>query len=204
MMVKIQTKEAHTMGQEIERKFVCSQETFEQLKKDFPGGTPIEMETTYYDTFDGKLNNRHWTLRRRFENGVSVCTLKTPTETGERNEWEVEALSIMAAIPMLVQAGAPMELMALSVSGLMEVCGAKFTRLALLIPLEDGAVELALDEGKLLGGGREAPIREVEVELKEGSLETTLIFATVLAKKYNLTPESKSKYKRAMALAMGK
>lgn len=191
------------MGQEIERKFVCDQETFERIKQDFPGGTPIEMETTYYDTFDGKLNNRHWTLRRRYENGVSVCTLKTPTETGERNEWEVEAGGIMTAIPKLVQAGAPMDLMVLSVSGLVEVCGAKFTRLALRIPLEDGAVELALDEGKLLGGGREAPIREVEVELKEGSLDTVLIFSTVLARKYGLTPEPRSKYMRAMALAMG-
>ena len=192
------------MGQEIERKFACSQETFQQLKLDFPGGTPIEMETTYYDTFDGKLSNRHWTLRRRFENGVSICTLKTPTETGERNEWEVEAGSIMAAVPMLVQAGAPMELMILSVSGLVEVCGAKFTRLALRIPLEDGAVELALDEGRLLGGSREMPLREVEVELKEGSPETMLMFATVLARKYALVSEPRSKFRRAMALAMGK
>lgn len=191
------------MGKEIERKFACSEEVFQQLKQDFPGGTPIEMETTYYDTFDGKLNNRHWTLRRRFENGVSVCTLKTPTATGDRNEWEVNCGSIMAAIPQLVQAGAPMELMALSISGLVEVCGAKFTRLALRIEVEGGAVELALDQGKLLGGGREMPLREVEVELKEGTVEATDAFAMALAKKYALVPEVRSKYKRAMALAMG-
>ncbi len=191
------------MGQEIERKFVCSEETFAQLKADFPGGTPIEMATTYYDTFDGKLNNRHWTLRRRFENGVSVCTLKTPSADGNRNEWEVECGSIMAAIPQLVKLGAPMELMVLTVSGLQEVCGAAFTRLALLIPVEGGAVELALDQGKLLGGGREAPIREVEVELKEGEEEIVNAFVARLTEKYPLTPEAKSKYKRAMALAMG-
>lgn len=192
------------MGQEIERKFVCSAETFAQLKHDFPGGTAIEMETTYYDTFDGKLNNRRWTLRRRFENGLSVCTLKTPSADGNRNEWEVECGGIMAAIPRLVKAGAPMELMELSVSGLVEVCGARFTRLALLLQVEGGAVELALDEGKLLGGGREAPIREVEVELKKGTEEVMDNFAKTLAEKYALILESKSKYRRALALAMEK
>ena len=192
------------MAQEIERKFVCSQETFELLKQDFPGGTPIEMETTYYDTFDGKLNTRHWTLRRRFENGVSVCTLKTPTVDGERNEWEIECGSIMQAIPKLHELGAPLELMILTVSGLQEVCAAKFTRIALRLAVEGGAVELALDEGKLLGGGREAPIREVEVELKEGEKEIVDAFVTTLREKYELIPEAKSKYKRAMALAMGK
>ena len=77
------------MAQEIERKFVCSEEVFNQLKQDFPGGTPIQMETTYYDTFDGKMHARSWTLRRRFENGVSVCTLKTPKGAGAVNELEV-------------------------------------------------------------------------------------------------------------------
>ena len=66
------------MGREFELKYSCSAEDFEALKAAYEGFTTIEMETTYYDTFDAKLNNRHWTLRRRYENGKSVCTLKTP------------------------------------------------------------------------------------------------------------------------------
>lgn len=191
------------MGKEIESKFVCSRATFEKVKADFPGGKRIDMETTYYDTFDGKLNNKKWTLRRRYENGVAVCTLKTPAKEGYLNEWEVECGNIIQGIPELCKLGAPMELMELSVSGLQEVCGAKFTRLALLIQVEGGAVELALDEGKLLGGGREAPIMEVEVELKDGTDEVMTAFAASLREKYDLIPESRSKYKRAMALAVG-
>ena len=191
------------MGREFELKYRCSAEDFEALKAAYEGFTTIEMETTYYDTFDAKLNNRHWTLRRRYENGLSVCTLKTPDPTGGRSEWEVEAPGIITAIPMLCRMGAPMELMALTVSGLQEVCGAKFTRLALQLEVPGAKVELALDKGKLFGGGRERALQEVEVELKEGADNAAIAFARLLEEKYHLTPEKRSKYNRALGLAMG-
>lgn len=191
------------MGREFELKYSCSAEDFEALKAAYEGFTTIEMETTYYDTFDAKLNNRHWTLRRRYENGLSVCTLKTPDPTGGRSEWEVEAKGIITAIPMLCRMGAPMELMALTVSGLQEVCGAKFTRLALQLEVPGAKVELALDKGKLFGGGREKALQEVEVELKEGADNAAIAFAKLLEEQYHLTPEKRSKYNRALGLAMG-
>ena len=191
------------MGREFELKYRCSDADFEALKAAYEGFTTIEMETTYYDTFDAKLNNRHWTLRRRYENGLSVCTLKTPDPTGGRSEWEVEAPGIITAIPMLCRMGAPMELMALTVSGLQEVCGAKFTRLALQLEVPGAKVELALDKGKLFGGGREKALQEVEVELKEGADNAAIAFARLLEEKYHLTPEKRSKYNRALGLAMG-
>ena len=191
------------MGREFELKYSCSAEDFEALKAAYEGFTTIEMETTYYDTFDAKLNNRHWTLRRRYENGLSVCTLKTPDPTGGRSEWEVEAPGIITAIPMLCRMGAPMELMALTVSGLQEVCGARFTRLALQLEVPGAKVELALDKGKLFGGGRERALQEVEVELKEGADNAAIAFARLLEEKYHLTPEKRSKYNRALGLAMG-
>ena len=83
------------------------------------------------------------------------------------------------------------------------VCGARFTRLAKLLELPQCTVEIALDEGVLLGGGRELPLREVEVELKDGSEEAAVAFAAELAKQYGLTPESKSKFRRAHGLAKG-
>ena len=191
------------MGREFELKYRCSAEDFEALKAAYDGYTTIEMETTYYDTFDGKLNNRHWTLRRRFENGVSVCTLKTPAADGSRCEWEVEAPGIISAIPQLCRMGAPMELMAFTVSGVREVCGAIFTRLALQLDVPGARVELALDKGKLFGGLRECDLQEVEVELKDGADTAALAFAKLLAEKYHLIPENRSKYKRALGLAMG-
>ena len=191
------------MGREFELKYRCSDVDFEALKADFSGFKTIEMETTYYDTFDAKLNFHHWTLRRRYENGVSICTVKTPDPKGGRSEWEVEASGIMTGIPKLCQAGAPLELMMMTVGGVQEVCGAKFTRLALQLEIPGATVELALDKGKLFGGGRECALQEVEVELKEGPDSAAIAFARLLEEKYHLIPENRSKYKRALALARG-
>lgn len=191
------------MGREFELKYRATAGQFAALKADFPGLTPIRMETTYYDTLDGKMGNYHWTLRRRMENGKSICTLKTPSEDGSRREWEVECGNIMQAVPMLCQLGAPWILMEFTVSGVGPVCGAKFTRLAGKTAYNGATLELALDEGVLTGGGKELPLREVEVELKSGADAQAVAFATALAEKYGLIPEAKSKYRRALELARG-
>lgn len=191
------------MGREFETKYRCTEDAFAALQQDFTGFTTIEMETTYYDTFDGKFSARKWTLRRRLENGTSICTMKTPDETGGRKEWEVECDSIMSAVPMLCKLGASQDLMIFSSSGLKALCGAKFTRLALLLEIPGAKVELALDQGALLGGGREMPLREVEVELKEGSEEAMLAFSAALAEKYGLVPERRSKFRRSLGLVLG-
>ena len=191
------------MGREFELKYRATESQFAALKADFPDLRPIEMETTYYDTFDGKMSNYRWTFRRRMENGTSICTLKTPAENGGRQEWEVEAQSIILSVPKLVKAGAPWLLAEFTVSGVVPVCGAKFTRLAGMVEFEGAQLELALDEGILTGGGRELSLLEVEVELKDGSDEAAIAFAVSLAKKYGLVPENKSKYRRALGLAKG-
>ena len=72
--------------------------------------------------------------------------------------------------------------------------------IALEIP--GGKVELALDEGILMGRGKELPFAEVEVELKEGTDEAAVAFAKALAEEFGLVPEEKSKFARARALAM--
>ena len=191
------------MGREFELKFRATEAQFAALKAEFPHLQPISMETTYFDTPYRKLGPLHWTLRRRMENEKSICTLKIPAPGGGRGEWEVESPSIMAAIPKLCQLGAPMELMAHTVSGVIPVCGAKFTRLAGILDPEGCTVELALDQGVLLGGNRELPLLEVEVECKSGSEAAAAAFAKSLAAKYSLIPESRSKYSRALGLAQG-
>ena len=191
------------MGREFELKYRCTEESFAALLADFGDFTPIEMETTYYDTFDGRLGNLHWTLRRRYENGKSICTLKTPSPDGGRGEWEVEMDSIMAAIPELCKLGGPETLISLCAGGVNAVCGAKFTRQAKTLEIPGATVELALDRGKLLGNGREMALLEVEVELKTGTDSAAMAFAGELAAKYALVQENRSKYRRALGLARG-
>ena len=162
----------------------------------------ISMETTYFDTPSGGLSARKFTLRTRLENGVCVCTLKTPAGAA-RNEWETECEDIQKAIPIFVKMGCPEEISCLVQEGLIPICGARFTRIAKAVTLESGMVELALDRGYLTGGGREVPLCEVEVELKSGSVAMCDRFAEMLAAEFHLVPEEKSKFRRALELYRG-
>ena len=191
------------MGREFELKFRADVSVIEKIREKYGCFTSISMETTYYDTFDLKLAMHHWTLRRRMENGVSVCTFKRPHENGGRGEWEVEAPNIMEGVMRLCQSGADLELMRITAGGLQEVCGARFTRLAKQLEIPGGTVELALDRGVLTGRGKELPLAEVEVELKAGSDDAAIAFAKALADEFGLVSEPKSKFVRAMTLAMG-
>jgi inorganic triphosphatase YgiF len=158
------------------------------------------METTYYDNEAGDFNRLHWTFRRRMENGKSICTLKTPMEGLGRAEFETECGDILEAVPQLLRLGAPKQLLLLTCRGVFPSCGARFIRLAGPIEGEGFTAELALDEGVLLGGGKELPFAEVEVELKAGSEEAVTAFANALAAEYGLRPEPRSKVARARLL----
>lgn len=190
------------MGREFELKYRCDEAALRAVEKKYGDFERIEMETTYYDTFDLKLAFHHWTLRKRMENGKAVCTFKSPAENGGRNEWEVECDNILPGIMALCQSGAPWELMRATAGGVQPFCGAKFTRLAKLLTLEDGTkVELALDEGFLTGGNKQQPFCEIEVELKEGREETAVLFAKLLANEFALKEEPEAKVVRARKLA---
>lgn len=187
------------MGYEFELKFRATEESQQAIAETGTWHT-VTMETTYYDTPSGALSRRHYTLRRRLENGVSVCTLKTPAGELGRGEWETECDTIEAAIPELCKLGSPAELPALVQEGLMPVCGARFTRQASTVETEGTVLEIALDKGILFAGEKALPLCELEVELKSGSREQAAAYALALAHQYELAPEPASKFKRALAL----
>ena len=189
------------MGREFELKYRATEAQLEAIRASFGDFQAITMETTYYDTPGGTFSDLRWTLRRRMENGKAVCTLKIPLADGSRGEWETECPDIQQAIPELCELGAPEVLSRMTDEGLFPSCGARFTRLAKTIAEDSVTLELALDRGVLLGGGKELPFAEVEVEYKSGSEETVTAFAQVLARKFGLIPETRSKIARAQALA---
>lgn len=193
------------MGVEYEWKFKANSQVQEDLYRNTEGlWQETAMETTYYDTLDGRLSSLHYTLRRRMENGVSVCTVKTPLADGGREEWEVEEISIEQAIQKLCKLGGPENLLSLTQEGVHAICGAKFLRRFCQMDIGTAVVELALDQGVLMGGSREMPLCEVEMELKSGHKEAAAAFAMHLAKKYGLIPEEKSKFRRALDLTKEK
>lgn len=188
------------MGMELELKFRATPEALDAIRQRYPGAyTTYQMATTYYDTPGWDLSRRRWTLRHRQENQCHVCTLKTPgSGNGKaRNETEVLCDDIRAAIPSFSNR----ELEELARGGIVEVCGARFTRQALELTVGQSRAELALDQGVLLGGGRELPFAEVEVELKSGPWQDVELFAWRLAAGFRLEEEPMSKFARARKLA---
>jgi len=193
------------MGIEFELKFRATPEILAAVDAATTGTVcRLQMETVYYDTPSQALAAQHFTLRRRPENGVGVCTLKTPADGNARREFEVEAPSIEEAIPMLCQLSGIDALSAMLRDGVVPVCGARFTRIAKTLVLENCKVELALDQGVLTGGGRELPLCELEVELKEGTRESAADYAAQLAMAYGLESEPMSKFARARQLSQNR
>lgn len=192
------------MAIEYELKFRATEAVLADLRQAYPDACQkFQMETTYYDTPSRSLSARHYTLRRRMENGQSICTLKTPAEGYGRQELEIPCDRMEDAVPALCAMGAPADFPHLVSQGIVPICGAKFTRLAIPVSLEACQVELALDSGNLTGGGKTQPLCEVEVELKSGSKAAAEQFALALAASYGLKTEKRSKFRRALSLAQG-
>ena len=191
------------MSTEYEWKFNAVPSVLAEIDRAFSGDRQLlTMETVYYDTPSGALSARHYTLRKRMENGVPVCTLKTPSGAA-RSEWEIPCATIEEAILKFPALGCPADFSSIVEEGLRPVCGAKFTRIAKTVSLPEGTVEIALDEGILMGGSREVPLCEVEVELKSGSKDACDAFAKILATKFHLQVQPASKFRRALALYKG-
>ena len=188
------------MGREFELKYRATVDQLDAIRTFYGDFEAISMETTYFDTPAGDLSRLRWTLRRRLENGRSVCTLKVPLRDGSRGEWETERCSIEEGVTELCKLSENAQLPVLASAGLIPACGARFTRLAKLLAPEGCTVELALDEGFLLGGEKQMFFAEVEVEYKSGSEEAAAAFAASLAERFALTPEPRSKIARAQAL----
>ncbi len=191
------------MGREFELKFSADPRKLEQIARQYGDFQKIAMETTYYDTPDGSLSRQRITLRRRMENGQAVCTVKTPQSDLTRGEWELPCTDIREAIPALCKLGCPLDLPAMTENGVVEVCGARFTRLAKTVSWAGAQLELALDQGVLVGGGRELAFCEVEVELKDGEDSAAEAFAQHLEEAFDLQRLQVSKFRRALNLARG-
>ena len=189
------------MAVEYELKYRATPEILERVQADFPGNyTVTEMTTTYYDTPGNDLAKLFWTLRHRREGDKHICTLKTPAGIDGRSEYEWSCESIHEAIPHLCRLSGSNALAQLVERGLVETCGARFTRTARRFTAGSTVTELALDAGVLVNGEKEEPFAELEVELKRGFREETDIIGLLLSQAYGLQVENKSKFLRSKEL----
>lgn len=188
------------MGREFELKFGATEDALAAIRNMWPDWEEISMETTYFDTAAGDLSAKKCTLRHRLENGKSVCTLKTPAAGHGRFEWEKEQVWSEETAGELFRMAS---VSAIPFEKLSVRCGARFTRLAKMLKIPGCTVEIALDSGILLGGNRQSPLCELEVEVKSGDEAAASAWAMKLAETYGLKPERLSKFARASALAKG-
>lgn len=191
------------MGMEIEWKYQASPEILGKIVGSLSGEFEIfRMKTVYFDTPDRLLSAEKITLRIRRENDVSIATVKSPKQGLGRGEWECAGENMAEVLPVLARESGLPALNGLKSEDLRPICGAEFTRRAMRLSVPGGEVELALDLGKVTGGGREAPICEVEIEGKTGDVSQWEVFARDFAEKFDLHSQPKSKFRRALALTL--
>ena len=181
----------------------------EKLSPYIRGSKDIAMHATYYDTVDGDVLALRGGLRRREENGLSVCSLKLEVEVSDgkatREEYEVACDDIRQALELLPEAGAPRDVCEMLAGKELKVnCETEFDRRAFSLAVgAQGAAdafeaELAFDEGVLRRDGREQDFREMEH--KDGSLDAFNAFALDIQDTAHLTPQPLSKLARAMSV----
>lgn len=166
------------------------------------------MDARYYDTADGMVKQMHGGLRLRTEGTQSVCCLKLAASSAfggalkAREEFECEAPDIESGLHLLPQqTKAPADVCrALLDAGLIELGRTSFTRYAVLLTEDGCTAELSFDHGELFRDGRRAPISEIELEFKSGSVQAFEALGSRLQQNFHLTPEPLSKLVRLMQL----
>ncbi|MBS5902920.1 MAG: CHAD domain-containing protein [Acetobacteraceae bacterium] len=146
-------------------------DTFPDLDA-FRGLVPAERHqiTTYFDTADRRLLKEGMALRLRQGGARTLQTLKTASDgsTFGRGEWEA---SVEGKVPDLaLLRGTPAEPLLPDGTALRPVFETRVRRLRCdLSPADDVRIEAVLDLGEIRAGKRREPIREMEMELQQGS-----------------------------------
>ncbi|MEA4888868.1 MAG: CYTH domain-containing protein [Clostridiaceae bacterium] len=183
----------------------------------------LDMHSQYYDTAAGALTIRRASLRIRREDDRRIATVKLGKAANnglhQRLEWSVvldddamdwsdqpeKGLDAAWFLKLAVSDGDPddrLRELLLEIDGqpLLEICQADFTRTAYDIGYGDTLMELALDKGELRAGPLTAQINELELELKEGDVRDLMALGDEMQARYDVEPESQSKYARCLAL----
>jgi len=163
----------------------------------------IELHNTYFDTPNLTLKKKKYALRIRKYNHHTLQTLKTGkknnNELHQRQEWEYEINHNQIEpnkFPKKIQSW-----LNLLVDRLQPIFTTNFKRQIWQLKLEDQTlIELALDQGEIKANNNTLPICEIELELKQGELESLLQFAQKLQQDVGLIPERASKALRGYML----
>lgn len=161
--------------------------------------------SVYFDTPDFKLMQLGLGLRLRFDGQHWLQTVKEAGQVTnglhQRQEWEHELagkafdLSLLRQTPL--QSVIDDKALWPTVSPIFTT---DFTRQYCLITATDTAIELAYDRGRVYSTEREAPIHELELELKSGDVSALTALAQSLSAAEPLQANDCSKAKLGYGL----
>lgn len=162
------------------------------------------MSALYYDTPESGCAKAGFALRLRQEGPESVCTVKgggVQDGVARRVEIEEKADTLDEGVQALLNRPDLPENWRDALRGpFQEKARMEFCRLSALFSREGLVVEVCRDQGRIQAGGKEAPIDEWELELKEGPEEEFDTLRRELEKGLGLKGWEKSKFARAMEL----
>ncbi|MWN31199.1 MULTISPECIES: CYTH domain-containing protein [unclassified Gilliamella] len=170
--------------------------------------TKQNLTNTYYDTSDYYLRNHGCGLRvrggddglvKRFE-----ITLKRDKKSiaglHERAEFNVDLPDSVPDLTVLPCHALPNDCdIAELQRNLLPLFTTDFERQAWLISFASSEIEVALDQGQISSNNQSIPIKEVELEIKQGNTHDLLNFAIELSR-FNLHLFSQSKASRGYRL----
>ena len=173
----------------------------------------VPLRAIYYDTKDRSLSKLGITLRVRSEGPTAFCTAKwggtvngavhareevnipVPIEKAS----DIPETSMLSATPI-----ASILKEAAEKSPLVPLLEMKFDRSRRRLMYDRNVIELAVDRGEIITPRGTAPILELELEHYAGPDPLAVLeLGEIVAEKYGLTLEPRSKYSRGLQLLKG-
>ena len=165
---------------------------------------PEHEVTTYFDTPAGDLLRQAFSLRVRAIGTQRVQTLKLRGDQAgpfARGEWEWPVNSDRPDLDLLADTPAAPLLQAKE----LEPVFTTDVRRSVRTVQQDGAtIEVAVDRGRVIAGGRAEEIRELELELKAGDPEPMYRLAATLHTSLAMSLGAESKADRGWRLRTGR
>jgi triphosphatase len=178
------------------------------ILKDSRAGRPKSQRlvTTYYETPEKDLARRGLTLRVRRDNDKRIQTVKSVGEVGvadSRGEWEWPVESATPDLRLLKDAPIADLLGDVSEDRLEPIVVTDVVRTAQNLEVDGDVVEAPLDLGSIVAGEAKQDIRELELELRQGTPGSLYRLALELNSAVPFDIEVESKTARGFRLNLG-
>lgn len=161
--------------------------------------------SAYYDTEDFNFAKHGIAYRVRDKgDGSYEVTVKTSGKSegalSERKEYNLPVVEFKPKLEGFAALGLEIELSSLAPQGVHLLFVVDVERVTYILDYHEAVIELAIDQGKIVGNNKIDYIDEVEMELISGDKKTLLELMERLASKIQIKAEGRSKFSRGLAL----